>query len=283
MDDPTRVDDLLAQIKARRNASKTPEQIAEMDRLNAEEEQKRKQAQEEQENRVEILKSADWSNDVDWKMRKLFCLHYGIENYTIQEDGTVNVDGDVYMSGGLLFDKLPFKFGEVTGSFDMRYFENISTLNNCPTVVGRNFYISAVGAGPFSKGYGGYSDDEIKQALDEERKELLATWKLDSLNGGPERVGGTYTIHKCPNLKSLNGAPSFIGGQLDIMGCENLPIFAALKIAGMTNHPMFNAPMLYLDNSFVQDAFAKCYKQDGTGDTPMSEKTFHEAGFGHLI
>ena len=41
---------------------------------------------------------------------------YDIKNYTINEDGIVDVDGDVFLDHRGL-SKLPVKFGKVTGSF----------------------------------------------------------------------------------------------------------------------------------------------------------------------
>ena len=51
------------------------------------------------------------------------CKKYGIENYTINEDGTVDVDGDVSIVGKIVRDrfinidltKLPLRFGKVSG------------------------------------------------------------------------------------------------------------------------------------------------------------------------
>ena len=50
---------------------------------------------------------------------------YKIANYTINDDLTVDVDGDVRLSH-LRLTKLPFKFGSVTGNF---YCSNNPTLS----------------------------------------------------------------------------------------------------------------------------------------------------------
>jgi hypothetical protein len=62
----------------------------------------------------------------------------GISDYTITEDGLVDVDGDVHLSCRGL-QEIPVAFGKVTGSF---YCDNneISVLNNIPTEVGRDFW-----------------------------------------------------------------------------------------------------------------------------------------------
>ena len=45
------------------------------------------------------------------------CKEYNIRNYTINDDGSIDVDGDVNLYSKEL-TKLPIKFGRVTGSFD---------------------------------------------------------------------------------------------------------------------------------------------------------------------
>jgi hypothetical protein len=45
------------------------------------------------------------------------CKKYNIKNYTINPDGSVDVDGDVNLYGDGLV-KLPLKFGRVSGDFD---------------------------------------------------------------------------------------------------------------------------------------------------------------------
>lgn len=65
-----------------------------------------------------------------------------IENYTINEDLTVDVNGDVdlsnrYLAGGNR-THLPFKFGKVTGNFNISN-NSISSLKNCPDEIGGDF------------------------------------------------------------------------------------------------------------------------------------------------
>ena len=107
----------------------------------------------------------------------LICKKYGIENYTINEDGTVDVDGDVS-----LYDKglteLPLKFGKVSGNFYC-YYNKLTSLEGAPLEVG------------------GYFSCRNNQLL--------------SLEGSPNKVGVDFS---CPNnnLTSLEGSPSSVGG-----------------------------------------------------------------------
>jgi hypothetical protein len=70
-------------------------------------------------------------------MISLICKQYGITNYTINPDGSIDVDDDVDLYG---FDltELPLTFNKVTGYFDCGV-NNLTTLKGCPRWVGGNF------------------------------------------------------------------------------------------------------------------------------------------------
>ena len=48
------------------------------------------------------------------------CEEYGIKNYTINSDGAIDVDGEVYLSN-MELTKLPIKFNNVSGDFYCYY------------------------------------------------------------------------------------------------------------------------------------------------------------------
>lgn len=123
----------------------------------------------------------------------------GIENYTINDDESVDVNGDVNIRDNLIGEKLPFwkfrvkklpiKFGKVTGNFncDDGYLE---TLEGCPNYVGGMFKCS--------------------------------NNKLINLKGSPSDVGGHYYCNN-NNLKSLDGSMSLeIGGSFHCYNNPNL-------------------------------------------------------------
>jgi hypothetical protein len=66
------------------------------------------------------------------------CQEYDIQNYTINSDGTVDVEGNVDISKRNL-SKLPLKFGRVTGGFYC-YINKLTTLLGCPMEVGGDFW-----------------------------------------------------------------------------------------------------------------------------------------------
>ena len=65
------------------------------------------------------------------------CKQYRIKNYTINPDGTVDVDGDVYLQNREL-KTLPLRFGRVSGSFWCNNNE-LTSLEGCPKEVGGHF------------------------------------------------------------------------------------------------------------------------------------------------
>ena len=61
-----------------------------------------------------------------------------IENYTINDDLTVDVDGDVYINDENLIT-IPFKFNKINGYFDCS-FNNLTSLKGSPTTINGRFY-----------------------------------------------------------------------------------------------------------------------------------------------
>jgi len=68
---------------------------------------------------------------------KVICKLYNIVNYTINHDGSIDVDGDVNLYNKRL-TKIPIKFNKVTGYFTCCDNE-ITSLEGCPNYVGDNF------------------------------------------------------------------------------------------------------------------------------------------------
>ena len=61
-----------------------------------------------------------------------------IENYTINPDGSIDVDGNVSIENGRL-EKLPLKFNKVSGDFYCSY-NKLKTLEHSPLIIGGHFY-----------------------------------------------------------------------------------------------------------------------------------------------
>ena len=110
----------------------------------------------------------------------------GIENYTINSKGVIDVDGyvDLYNKD---FKELPYKFGEVKGFFDLEECVNLISLKNCPDEVGLFFRC-------------GYSP------------------KLDSLEGCPKEVNGDFYSYYCKREFTEDEVRSLcnVGGEVVI-------------------------------------------------------------------
>ena len=65
------------------------------------------------------------------------CQKYNIKNYIINEDGSIDVDGDVDLSNRELIE-LPLKFRNVSGDFYCSYNE-LTSLEGAPSSVDGDF------------------------------------------------------------------------------------------------------------------------------------------------
>jgi hypothetical protein len=101
------------------------------------------------------------------------------QKYTKNNNGSIDINGDVYFPFGFNLKKIPFKFKKVSGSF-LCCHQQLTSLEGSPEYVGRDFYCN---------------DNQ-----------------LTSLKGGPITVNGDYNC-SFNNLVSLEGKPNHIGGQ----------------------------------------------------------------------
>lgn len=133
------------------------------------------------------------------------CKKYGITNYTINDDGSIDVDGNVNLFNKGLTN-LPLKFRNVTGSFDCRSNKLVS-LEGAPKSLDYSFNCSFnkltnLEGAPQSTGHFYCSDNQ-----------------LTTLEGAPKSTLGTFN---CSNnqLVNLDFAPSCKG-----LYCYDNPIY----------------------------------------------------------
>ena len=129
------------------------------------------------------------------------CRRYRITNYTINPDGTVDVDDlvDLFSRG---LTKLPLKFGRVTGNFNCNH-NQLTTLEGCPKEVGDSFYCN----------------DNLLTTLEGSPKKVGEHFicnknKLTTLKGCTEEVGGGFSC-LLNELISLEGGPKKVGSFFD--------------------------------------------------------------------
>lgn len=136
------------------------------------------------------------------------CKQYAIEGYTINNDGSVDVKGNVWFdSKG--FEKLPLKFGKVSGLFHCGD-NKLTTLVGCPIEVGAEFYCN--------------------------------NNELSSLYGAPKYVGRDFdcdvnaitTLEYCPQL---NGAFDFRD--------NSLPDIVKSRLINTNNRELINIFLKY--------------------------------------
>ena len=120
----------------------------------------------------------EYIKDVPYTYINGLCSKFNITNYTINDDHTVDVDGDVnfYIWG---LSKIPLKFNIVTRHFDCSM-NQLTTLEGSPKKVGGQFDCRGN--------------------------------NLTTLEGAPESVGGDFYCNN-NNLTTLEGGPEYVGGD----------------------------------------------------------------------
>lgn len=144
---------------------------------------------------------------------KRICKQYEIKNYTINADGTIDVEGDVHLSHQGL-TKLPLQFGKVSGNFNcygcyISSENRFTSLEGCPNYVGGNFSCVA----NFFKTLKGCPN--YVGGMFDCRSNLLTT-----LEFSPKYVGGLYYCNS-NELASLDGLGEVVGklyvdGNIDL-------------------------------------------------------------------
>jgi hypothetical protein len=120
---------------------------------------------------------------------------YEIDNYTIRDDGLVDVDGHVNLSRGK-FENFPIKFGRVTGHFSCHSNDKLISLEGGPSYVGGSF-------------------------------DCHGCRNLISLKGAPSIVDGDFYCFGCINLTSLKGSPQSVK-DFNCTSCIELTSFNEL-------------------------------------------------------
>ena len=69
---------------------------------------------------------------------EVWCDEMGIENYTINSQGEIDVNGGVFLTHND-FKELPYKFGDISGCFEIEHNSKLTSLKNCPNYVGGYF------------------------------------------------------------------------------------------------------------------------------------------------
>lgn len=128
------------------------------------------------------IKKQFGQDDMDYIIN-FFDQQKNIRNYIILPDGSIDVSGDIFITGSG-YSKIPIDFKRVSGDFIFQFCK-LESLENCPEEVGGKFIVKG--------------------------NSIL------SLRGGPKYVGKLYD---CSDnfISSLEGAPEKIHGDFDCSG-----------------------------------------------------------------
>jgi len=147
------------------------------------------------------------------------CQKYRIENYTINSDGSIDVEGNVDLSDKRL-DNLPLKFGKVTGFFWCNN-NRLVSLEGSPRKAGY-FYchgnrLTTLEGGPREIGGSFLCHNNQLVSLKGSPIEVAEDFncsnnKLISLRGGPNKVGRNFYCQD-NKLVTLEGCPEEVGWQ----------------------------------------------------------------------
>ncbi len=132
------------------------------------------------------------------------CKKYNIQNYTINSDGSIDVNGGVNLHN-MGLTKLPLDFNIVHGHFYC-YKNELTSLKGSPKKVDGNFYCS-LNKLTSLKG----SPESVRGSFD------CGDNQLTTLEGCPNRVG-VYFLFNYNNLISLDG---FNNNNYDMLFCDN--------------------------------------------------------------
>jgi len=126
------------------------------------------------------------------------CEEYGIKNYTLNADGSIDVNGNVWLFCKDLTE-LPLKFNKVTGYFNCSA-NKLTNLEGAPNYVGTGFFcfnnnLTSLIGGP-------------KEVVG---KFYIKGNYLTNLIGGPKEVIGDFDCSD-NKLTSLDGYPNYISG-----------------------------------------------------------------------
>jgi hypothetical protein len=153
------------------------------------------------------------------------CKEYGIENYTINGDGSIDVDGSVDLNDKGL-NKLPLKFNKVSGGFYCGD-NQLTSLEGAPQSVDGSFHcyrndLMSLEGGP--KNISGIFDcsynklKSLKGAPKELSDNFICSYnELTSLEGSPQSVDG-YLFYHSNKIVSLEGLEFKSFNNIDLVG-----------------------------------------------------------------
>jgi hypothetical protein len=164
------------------------------------------------------------------------CEEFKIKNYTINQDGSIDVDGRVNIpQRGLR--SIPLKFNKVSGDFICSY-NSLTSLSGCPNIVGGSFYCQG---------------NELK-----------------SLEFSPTKIGGNFNCYE-NKLSSLEFSPTEVNGDIRFVYSNNFTlyftdIFGNNDIFGATGVLSRNEMKIFFKYHHYYDVWTPEFNIDGMNE-----------------
>jgi hypothetical protein len=170
--------------------------------------------------------------EIERKLKEL-----GIENYSISDDGTVDVNGTVDISFKNLTG-IPVRFGIVRGDFNCSN-NKLESLSGSPEKVGVSFFCHRNRL---------ISLDSAPRVVG--KAFICRSNKLTSLKGAPESINGNFDCAD-NELVSLTGAPRAVNGSFD---CSNN------KLTTLKGIPQYVQMVLYCSGNPIPGDILRQYE-----------------------
>jgi len=198
------------------------------------------------------------------------CEKYEIENYTINDDLSIDVDGDVHLYSKNL-EYLPLRFSYVSGDFSCHH-NKLKTLKGGPQTVDGYFYCfnnnleSLEGCPQTVGGRFNCFENELK-TLEGSPQTVNGDFncfnnKLESLEGSPQTVGGHFNC-SFNKLTDLEYFPEVNGSVIIYGNIVNLLVYTFVENA--------NTFLIENANAFLIEDFVD-YEIVRNGDTVMLDR-----------
>jgi hypothetical protein len=218
------------------------------------------------------------------------CKRYDIKNYTINDDGSIDVDGDVWLNSRVLVE-LPLTFNRVSGYFNCGenelttlkgsprwvrgYFRcggnDLTSLDFSPEYVGDDFNCSHNGLTTLKgspKHVGGhfFCGDNLLTSLEFspdyiEKDFVCNDNRLTNLVGSPKHVGGDFDCSDNENLNNITGCTEKIGKYFF---CDNTRLYSIFNVVDQFFLHAFNFYKVIKDDTvnlkrlrYVMDLYDK--------------------------
>ena len=217
------------------------------------------------------------------------CKKFGITNYTVNLDGTVDVDGYVNF-GFMKLKKLPIRFGIVTGDFSCDNNE-LTTLEGSPSRVGGYFIcnsneLTTLKGGPSEVGGNFWCSNNSLTSLEGSPSEVGGMFwcgsnKLITLKGAPKEVGGDFQC-QYNKLTNLEGSPSKVGGNFFCYNNELTSLEGGPKEIGRAfdcdDNPIYEVYRLFPNYKYFMDSLDYNYLRGKTIDKLRFQQALDEIG-----